>query len=386
MPFAAALSEHPMTTQATGEVIGSVLEALGEQPDLVVLFVTAPHAGAIEDVASAIRTILRPGCLLGATAVSVLGGDHEVEEEPAIVLWAARLGSPVTPVRLEVRQTPDGSFLDGLPSGDDLAAGGVRRTLVLLPDPFTFPADAFLERVALDHPNLAVIGGLASAARGPGGNRLVLDGAVHTTGAVGALLGAGAPVSTVVSQGCRPIGDPMVVTRSERNVVYELAGRPALERLAELVAGLSPDDRALAQQGIHFGRVINEQQVEFERGDFLIRNVLGGDRSAGAIAVGDEVEVGSTVQFQVRDADSADDDLRELLAGCRSTAALVFTCNGRGRHLFGRPDHDAELVHEAVDRGATAGMFCAGELGPVGGRSFLHGFTASVLLFDEGAG
>jgi small ligand-binding sensory domain FIST len=193
-------------------------------------------------------------------------------------------------------------------------------------------------------------------------------------------------VSTVVSQGCRPIGDPMVVTKSERNIVYELAGRPALERLVGLLESLDPDERRLAQQGIHLGRVIDERRTDYGRGDFLIRNVIGGDRQIGAIAVGDEVEVGATVQFQVRDADSADEDLRAMLATCASRAALVFTCNGRGSHLFGRPDHDATVIHEAVDRGATAGMFCAGELGPVGGRSFLHGFTASVLLFDEVAG
>jgi small ligand-binding sensory domain FIST len=224
---------------------------------------------------------------------------------------------------------------------------------------------------------------MASAARGPGGNRLVLDGLVVDDGAVGALLPAGALVTTVVSQGCRPIGDPMTVTRSEGQVVYELAGRPALERLVELLGSLSEEERALAQQGIHLGHVIDEHKAEFGRGDFLIRNVLGGDREAGAIAVGDDVELGATVQFQVRDAASADEDLRELLAGEHASGALVFTCNGRGIRLFGEPDHDAEVVDAHVEGGATAGMFCAGEVGPVGGRSFLHGFTASVLLFSR---
>jgi small ligand-binding sensory domain FIST len=221
---------------------------------------------------------------------------------------------------------------------------------------------------------------LASAARGPGGNRLVLDGAVTTTGAVGVLLEQ--PVQTVVSQGCRPIGDPMTVTRAERNIIYELAGRPAMERLQELASVASPADRVLLQSGVHLGQVVDEHRDVFERGDFVIRNVLGADRNLGAIAVGDEVEIGSTVQFQVRDAASADEDLRFLLDGRRGDGALVFTCNGRGTQLFGIPDHDAQVVHEALDGAATAGMFCAGEIGPIGGRSFLHGFTASVLLFD----
>jgi small ligand-binding sensory domain FIST len=282
-------------------------------------------------------------------------------------------------VRLTAAASPDGVRISGLPPVDPDAD----RVLVLLADPFSFPADVLLEELAVSTPRLRIAGGMASAARGPGGNRLVLDDAVSADGAVGALLPPGAPVTTVVSQGCRPIGDPMTVTRAEGQVVYELAGRPALERLVELLGALSEEDRALAQQGIHLGHVIDEHKLEFERGDFLVRNVLGGDREAGAIAVGGDVELGATVQFQVRDAASADEDLVELMSGQHAAGALVFTCNGRGMRLFGAPDHDAEVINAHVEGGATAGMFCAGELGPVGSRSFLHGFTASVLLFKQ---
>jgi small ligand-binding sensory domain FIST len=142
----------------------------------------------------------------------------------------------------------------------------------------------------------------------------------------------------------------------------------------------------LVQRGLHIGRVIDEQQDEFTRGDFLIRGVMGADRETGAVAIGDRVEVGATLQFQVRDALSADDDLRELLAGHQADGALLFTCNGRGRHLFGEPDHDAGILDGVVAEGAVAGMFCAGELGPVGGHNFLHGFTASMVLFTEPRG
>lgn len=380
MRFAASMSEHPIATHATGEVIGEVLEQLGDAPDLALVFVTAPHAGVLEDVAHTIRDVLHPGTLLGVTAVSVLGGDHEVEEQPAIALWAAHLGGPVTPVRLDT-STSAGIAISGL--GHDLVGDDTERTLLLLADPFSMPVDAFLDAAPETYPGLRVIGGLASAARGPGGNRLVLDGTQYTDGAVGALLPAIRSTRAVVSQGCRPIGNPMTVTKSEGRIIYELAGRPALERLVELLENLDPDERQLAQRGIHLGRVIDEHKIEFERGDFLIRTVLGGDRDVGAIAVGDEVDVGATVQFQVRDADSADDDLRELMAGRRARGALVFTCNGRGTHLFGRPDHDAQVVNAHVDGGATAGMFCAGEVGPIGDRSFLHGFTASILLFED---
>ncbi|MEY2446696.1 MAG: hypothetical protein QOH79_172 [Acidimicrobiaceae bacterium] len=381
MVFAASMSEHPIATHATGEVIGHVLESIGDHPDLAVLFVTAPHTGALEDIASTVRELLHPGTLLGVTAVSVLGGDHEVEEQPAISLWAARLGAPVTPVRLDASVPSIGIAVSGL--DHELAGETQPRTLVLLADPFSMPVDGFLEAAPESYPGLRVIGGLASAARGPGGNRLVLDDHQYTDGAVGALLPAVDSLTAVVSQGCRPIGSPMTVTKSEGRVIYELAGRPALERLVELLESLDPEERALAQRGIHLGRVIDEHKIDFDRGDFLIRTVLGGDRDVGAIAVGDEVEIGATVQFQVRDAESADQDLRELLAGRRAQGALVFTCNGRGTHLFGTPDHDAQVVDAHVDSGATAGMFCAGELGPIGDRSFLHGFTASILLFGH---
>jgi small ligand-binding sensory domain FIST len=379
VPFAASMSEHPIATHATGEVVGQVLEALGDAPDLAVLFVTAPHTGVLEDIARTVREVLHPGTLLGVTAVSVLSGDREVEEQPAITLWAARLGAPVTPVRLDTSIPSIGVAVSGL--DHDLVGDHRERTLLLLADPFSTPVEGFLDAAPETYPGLRIIGGLASAARGPGGNRLVLDDQQYTDGAIGALLPPVESLTAVVSQGCRPIGSPMTVTKSEGRIIYELAGRPALERLVELLEGLDDDERALAQSGIHLGCVINEHKVDFDRGDFLIRAVLGGDRDVGAIAVGDEVAIGATVQVQVRDAESADHDLRELLTGQRAKGALVFTCNGRGTHLFGVPDHDAKVINAHVDGGATAGMFCAGEVGPIGDRSFLHGFTASILLF-----
>jgi small ligand-binding sensory domain FIST len=379
MPFAAGLSEHPLPTQATGEAVGQVLEKLGPDsppPDLVLLFVTAPHAGAMEDIAAAVRATLRPGTLLGCTAESVLAGAHEVEQRPALAVWAGHTG-PVAPFHVRVTPTPDGSTVVGWPQADDPSA------LLLLADPFTFPTDEVLGHLAHDRPGLPVVGGMASGAPAPGGNRLVVDDRIVTDGAVGAYLGPDVDVTTVVSQGCRPVGDPFVITSAEGNIVYELGGKPALERLQDIARGLDEGERQLLSQGVHLGRVIDESKTTFGPGDFLVRNVLGGDPSNGAIAVGDLVEVGSTAQFQVRDAASADADLRHLLDGRSADAALVFTCNGRGTRLFGRPDHDAEVVAEVFPGSAVAGMFCAGELGPVGRRNFLHGFTASVVLFRD---
>jgi small ligand-binding sensory domain FIST len=370
--YAAAVSQHPDIRQASGEVIGEIIERLGPEPDLALVFVTAGHVDDIADVGDAVTTLLRPGVLLGAAAVSVVGGDREIEDGPGLVLWAGNLAGAAHPIRLEAVSGPEGWAFTGLGALPADEAG----TVVVLADPFTFPAEAFVQ-IAGDR---RVIGGMASAADRPGANRLLLDGAVYPDGAVGVALGPDVAATTLVSQGCRPIGEPMIVTRAERNVVFELAGKPALERLGELVAALSPDERTLARRGLHLGWVIDEHKERFERGDFLIRNLVGGNRDAGAIVVGDRVDVGSTVQFQLRDSASADEDLRHLLAGRTASGALVFTCTGRGRRLFGRPHHDAELI-DALAGGATAGMFCAGELGPVGDRSFVHGFTASVLLF-----
>jgi small ligand-binding sensory domain FIST len=380
--FAAGLSQHPSPAVAVGEVVGQVLDAFDGSdgpPDLALLFVTPPHAGALEDAARAIRHLLAPGALLGCAAVSVVGGGREVEQTPGVALWAGRTG-PVTPFHLTVQDTPDGQTVTGWPDEipDDPSA------LLLIPDPFSFPADPFLVRLGQDRPGLAVVGGMASAARGPGGNRLVIDDRVVSAGAVGAFLPASLTVSPVVSQGCRPVGSPFAVTRAEGNVIFELGGKPALDRLQEVAAGATDADRRLLSEFVHIGRVIDERQIEFDRGDFLMRNVLGADPRVGAIMVNDQVEVGATVQFQVRDAVSAGDDLAQLMGSRTADAALLFTCNGRGSHMFPEPDHDASLVSESLGGVPLAGMFCAGELGPIGGRNFVHGFTASVVLISNG--
>lgn len=378
---ASALSVHPVAATATGEVAGAVLEAIGESPDLVLLFASTPHTGAMADIATAVQTILGPTAMVGSTAATVAGGAQEIEDDPALSLLAVRFGGDAPPpLAMRLEAVPDdegGATMWGLPS--TLEVGG---TLLLLTDPFSFPAGPVLDALATSLPGTTVLGGMASSARAPGGNRLVLDGALHHDGAVAVHLPAGVATTAVVSQGCRPIGQPMTVTGANGTLIESLASEPALPLLLRLIDNLAPEERALAAQGLHLGVVVDDRSETFGPGDFLIRNVLGAVRERQAVAVGDEVPVGTTVQFQVRDADSADAELRTLLAGRTGAGAVLFTCNGRGTHLFGVPHHDAELVAEVVG-GAVGGMSCAGEIGPIGGRSHLHGFTASVLLFDE---
>jgi small ligand-binding sensory domain FIST len=376
--FASSLSQHPIASEALGEAAGEILEQLdGQGCDLAVCFASTHHVGAFEDIGPAVHNILEPRVLVGGTAVAVVGGSHEVEENPALALFAARFDdATLTPVTLRLQETPDGAALTGWPSLDRPPA-----SLLLFADPFTFPVDAFLQRVNRDLPGLQIIGGLASAAASPGGNRLVLDDRVVEEGAVGVFVDGGIEVRTLVSQGCRPIGRPYVVTRAEQNLIEELAGKPAIERLQELAADATEEERELLRRGLHMGLVVDEHKAEFGRGDFLVRNLLGADEGSGALAVGEQVAVGQTVQFHVRDAAAADEDLREMLSGVDADAALLFTCNGRGRHLFTVPDHDAGMVEKLLGPIPLAGAFCAGEIGPVGGRNFLHGFTASLALF-----
>jgi small ligand-binding sensory domain FIST len=209
---------------------------------------------------------------------------------------------------------------------------------------------------------------------------LILDESVHAEGAVGAVV-SGLPVLTVVSQGCRPIGREAVITRCDGSVVSELAGMPALERLRREIAALSPEEQALAARGLLAGLVIDENRPEYDIGDFLMRGLLGADEATGALVLGDSVRVGQTLRFFVRDATSADADLRQALGAAlrrgRPAGAMLFTCNGRGMNMFPEPDHDARIVTETLGTQALAGFFCGGEIGPVGGKAFLHGFTAT---------
>lgn len=380
MPFASALSEHPVPAHAVGEVAGAVLEALGERPDLAVVFVTPPFAGALEDVVAAIDDIVHPLVLLGCAAESIVGPHREVEHTPGVSLLAGRTG-PTLPVVLDATADPDGITVRGWPAQTAFPPHG----LVLMADPYSFPVEQFLDWLDHHHPGLPVVGGMASAAHGPGGNRLALGRHVRTSGAVAAVLGPGVDVQAVVSQGCRPFGHPLVVTRSERNVIVELAGKPALERLAtQAHEALSAHEIALLEQGgLHLGRVIDEHRETFGRGDFLLRNVLGADRTSGALAIGDVVPVGTTVQFHLRDARTADEDLQAMLAAHDADGALLFTCNGRGTRLFEAPHHDVGVLADVVGPVPVAGFFAAGEIGPVGGHNFLHSFTASIALLRD---
>lgn len=354
----------------------------GAHADLIVVFAGAPNLDFVDDGVQAVRDRLgTDGALLGCGAQGVVGAGRELEEG-GVVVWAASL--PQGDVR---------SFhLEALPTGEgQVAISGVpeMRTAdatIMLADPYSFPVEPLLAQLGEDYPGLPILGGIASAATGPGEGVLFHDGDVVGDGAVGAVL-HGVDVHPCVSQGATPVGPEMMITSAEGNVVDELASRPALVRLREAIAELGAEERAMAANGLLLGIVIDPNQPEYERGDFLVRGILDVDQESGAISVGEHVHVGQVVRLHVRDGRSADADLRRVLDRELSTlatppaGALVFTCNGRGRGMFGRPDHDAAALDEAFGGAPAAGFFCAGEIGPVGSRNFLHGFTATVAVF-----
>jgi small ligand-binding sensory domain FIST len=383
-------SESFDPVEAAAEAADRARAGLGAGCDLVFVFASGHHLGMAKWLLSEVHERLAPRALLGCGAGGTLADGHELEDTPGIAVWAASLpGAELETMHLTAEREADGFRLLGLP--ESLIGAGEEspavtdESLIALCDPLSFPPEELLSQIERTRPHVPVLGGLASASFA-GGAVLLQDGDVCTDGAVAVRL-RGLEVLPCVSQGAGPVGPEMTITSAEANVIGELAGKPAMERLGEVIAGLPEHDRELASSGVLIGLVIDENRPEYDRGDFLVRPIIGADRDSGAIAIGEQVRVGQTVRLQVRDAASADEDLRaalraqaQALGSDGAAGALLFTCNGRGSHMFEVPDHDAAAIEDSLGA-PTAGFFCAGEIGPVGGRNFLHGFTATMAVF-----
>jgi small ligand-binding sensory domain FIST len=355
----------------------------GERCDLALVFASGSHLAAPEAVLEAVHEALEPGQLAGCAAGGVIGAQREVEDGTAVAVWTAHLGDGVaTAFHATVEELEEGTgALAGMPDLEG-AAGGI-----LLVDAATFPTDAVLRFLAEAAPGVPLIGGLASGRTAGGGTALFIDEKVVDEGTIGVRLD-GVELLPCVSQGAAPIGPELTITAADGHVIVELAGKPALEKLRETIETLPASDLALVQGGLLVGIVLDANKPEYVQGDFLVRGLVGADPGTGRVAVAADVHPGQVVRLHARDAASADRDLHEALAvrmralGGRAPAgALVFSCNGRGRGLFGRRDHDAETVAQELAGAPAAGFFAAGEIGPVGGESFLHGFTATVGVF-----
>ena len=384
---AVGASESFDTVEAAAEAADRARAALEPPCDLALVFASGHHLGMAKWLLSEIHERLEPRTLIGCGAGGTVAEGSELEETPGVVVWAASMPrAELETMHVTAERDAEDFRLLGLP--ESLAGDGeapADESLIALCDPFSFPAEELLSSLERSRPHLPILGGLASASFA-GGAVLLRDGDVHTDGAVAVRL-RGVQVLPCVSQGAGPVGPEMTITRAEGNVIGELAGKPAMERLGEVIAALPERERELASSGVLIGLVIDENRPEYERGDFLARPIIGADRESGAIAIGERVRVGQTVRLQVRDAASADEDLRQALRGQAqalgsdgAAGALLFTCNGRGSHMFDLPDHDASALEDTLGA-PTAGFFCAGEIGPVGGRNFLHGFTATMAVF-----
>lgn len=390
MQFASALSRDSQTETAVTEVLETVAQQLPEQQAHVSFVFASPHhLKALPHFLPRIKERLATPTLLGCTGGGVIGDRREIESRPGLALMAASLpGVTITPFHIE--QTDLEESWSGTYWQQRLSVSATSEpTFILLPDPFSIDAQKLLEIFNTIFPQRTVLGGLASGGQSASTCALFLNDAV-LHGAVGVVLEGNFTLRTVVSQGCKPIGQPQIITRCEGQIIYELGGKPALGVIQHTLAELSPEDQALARTALLMGRVIDEYKDHFERGDFLIRTLMGADPTSGAIAVGDVFRQGQTVQLHVRDADTAREDLHVLmqalspnLATQPARGALLFSCNGRGAHLYGEPDHDSRVIAATTGTVPIAGFFCNGEIGPIGQTNFLHGFTASIGIFQE---
>ncbi|MDQ1648923.1 MAG: hypothetical protein QOG60_980 [Frankiaceae bacterium] len=381
--FGDGLVAGPDLRAAARQAIDAAVEPLGADPDLLAVFVSGPDPDAVGELAPLLAERSGARHVVGCSASGVLGAGRGVFGEPteaplpAVSVWAALL--PQTQLRvfhLEVMRAETGLAVIGLPDRQPDEKVGL-----LLADPFSFPLDSFVSRSNEALPGLELLGGMAAGPAGPGSTRLFLDGQAFNRGAVGALF-RGGELRTVVSQGARPIGVDMVVTKADGNVLLELAGMPAFAKLRETLAELSDEDRARFRAGPQIGIAMDEYAEDRSHGDFVVRPLTGVDEAREAVAVGEVIEVGSTVRFHLTDPTAARADLLGRLAEVGPAGgALVASCVGRGTALFGNADADAASVRSVLGASGVAGFFGGGEVGPVRGRNYLHGLTASVLTF-----
>lgn len=390
MLWATSISRNTSIEDALRECTEDLREQLGPGPITFALGFVTPHFAAYySKVPELAARYLDPEMFAGCSGGGVIGGGEEVEREPAVTMVAARLPDvAVTPIRVG-RDLPD---LDG-PPDDWQALTGVRPEdepqFILLADPFSVRAEALLAGLDYAFPSSPKIGGLVSGGTSPGLNAMFLNGEVFTDGVVGVALSGDVAIDTVVAQGCRPIGGLMQVTRCDGNLLYELDGGPALQVLQDLFSGLGERDRRLASTALFAGVLMDEFSEKPQVGEFLIRNLIGVDPQRGAVAIGETLQEGMRLCFHVRDADTSAEDLHAMLAAYGKitpqdagvSGALLFSCLGRGEGLYGEPNFDTGVFHQHLGGLPVGGFFCNGEIGPVGGATYLHGYTSSFGLF-----
>ena len=344
-----------------------------------------PHARQVLEI---LRVHARVPLLAGCSSSSLVAGAEEIEGAGGLVLALYSLpGANLKGVRFtqeQVEQADDENFW---PVEFGVPKKNVNGWLAFI-DPFHLDAEAWLRSWNQNYSALPVYGGLASGVFPEPLTQVYLDGEVFEDGGVAVAVGGEVALAGVVAQGCTPIGEAWTLTRVEQNLIQHIGNRPAYTVLSETVSQLTPAEQVKARGNLFIGLVVNEYLDEFHRGDFLVRNLIGGDPNSGVLAVGALPRPGQTIQFQRRDAAAASEDMTALLdsakiklAGQTIYGGCLFCCNGRGKNLFGRTSHDAGLVQENFGPLGLAGFFCNGEIGPLGGKNFLHSHTAALALF-----
>lgn len=386
MKFASAVSTNTNAASAAAEASDLIKTGLGDKPaDLVLVFASPHFIPEADAIRNTIQEALCPGILAGCHGESVIGGDEEIEQKPAVTIVAARLPN------VELSQT----VLRAADLHKMLGGGASLPTEVTLPknaslyvmiaDPFSTAMDELLGAFNTSYPGTPLIGGMASASRHPGGNALFTNEGVQEDGAVVVGFTGGVDIDIIVSQGCRPMGPVLEIDDSQDNVILKLGGKPPLHQLEAIVGELSEEERELLKNGLFIGRAVDPKKEILGRGDFLVRGVMGVDPKHGSITIGDFVNNGDVVQFHLRDAATAKEDLEMMLTPYglfeAPGGALLFSCNGRGTRLYDHPNGDVSIIQRFFPGLSLAGFFCAGEIGPIGGKNFLHGHTASLVLF-----
>jgi small ligand-binding sensory domain FIST len=366
----------------------------GQVPDFAVLFISPHFQQEYEHVCELLKKELGASHFIGCSAGGLIGGGIEVERQKAVALTAAVLpGVDIKTFHLEDEDLPD---LDDGPTEWEKLIGSEGQSepgFILLPDPFTFPIDTLVQGLDFAFPRSVKLGGLASGANRPGANALFCDNKLYRTGAVGACISGNVMVDAVVAQGCRPIGKTYSVTKCQNNFLMELDGKPAVHALKDVLESLPETDRELARNSLFLGVVMDEFKDDFKVGDFLVRNILSIEPRTGSLIIGEILRNERRVQFHLRDAATSSDDLKMMLkryaeqhvndGGTEAAGALLFSCLGRGKHLYGEANHDSDCFRQYLGEVPLGGFFCNGEIGPVGGTTFLHGYTSSFGIFRE---
>ena len=390
MKWTSALSEQPVLEDAIAECGAAIKSSVADESlDLAVAFISPHYEESYERVADLMAETLGAKHVFGCSGGGVIGNGLEVEQRAGISITAAVLPNvDINPFHLQVHGLPD---LDAGPDKwEDLIGVTADKDphFVMLADPYSFPVQDLLMGMDYAYPKATKIGGLASGASRQGGNALFLDGEVLRTGAIGLALDGNITVDTVVAQGCRPIGVPMRISKSDRNMLLELDGQAPMEVLQNMLQVLPERDQELIRHSLFLGVVTDELIENPVQGDFLVRNVVGMDQSTGGLAIGEMLKEGQLVQFHLRDAETSADDLQAVLTRYADEhrendipGALLFSCLGRGQYLYGRANHDTDIFREKLGDVPLGGFFCNGEIGPVSGTTFLHGYTSSFGLF-----